>query len=91
MRGGTEGKIAPLVTVKVSQQMETATLLAEALLHTILQQGRELQVLLADSVALIILLLACQVLIATIHLHTPNLIEYDVHPSSGAHYAKVHF
>ena len=53
--------------------METATLLAEALLHTILQQGRELQVLLADSIALIILLLASQILIATIHLHTNHI------------------
>jgi len=73
VRGGTEEKVTPLVTVKVSQQMETATLLAEALLHTILEQGRQLQVLLADSVALIVLLLACQVLIATIHLHTNHI------------------
>ena len=58
----------PLISIKVSQQVEAATLLAEALLHAILEQRGQLQVLLADAIPLVVLLLACQVFVATIHL-----------------------
>ena len=61
-------RVAPLITVKVSQQMEAATLLAKALLDPILEEGRQLQVLLADAITLVVLLLACEILIAAIHL-----------------------
>lgn len=48
--------------------MEAAALLAEALLDAILEQRGQLQMLLADPVALIVLLLHRQVLAAAIHL-----------------------
>jgi hypothetical protein len=48
--------------------MKAATLLAEALLHAILQERRQLQVLLTDAISLVVLLLACQILIAAVNL-----------------------
>ena len=48
--------------------MKTTALLAEALLHAVLQEGGQLQVFLADAVALVILLLACKIFIAAVNL-----------------------
>ena len=60
---------APLVAVKVGEQVEAAALLAEALLQPVLQQAGQLEVLLADTVALIIFFLNTQVLLAAVHLN----------------------
>ena len=46
----------PFVAIKLCEEVEATALLAEALLHAILQQRGQLQVLLADPVALVILL-----------------------------------
>ncbi len=62
--------------------MEAAALLAEALLDAVLQEGRQLQMLLADAVALVVLLLACKVLIAAIHLQWMLLFSEMRPPSS---------
>ena len=59
---------APLVTVKVCQDVETAALLAKPLLYPILEQGRQLQMLLTNAIALIVLLFLCKILVAAIHL-----------------------
>ena len=78
--------------------MKTTALLAEALLHAVLQEGGQLQVFLADAVALVILLLTCKIFIAAVNLrircqlwyfHTPaNLLPLlsSEHATSPAYF-----
>lgn len=60
----------PLVTVKVSQNVESAALLAEALGNTILDQAAELEMVWTNPVTLIVLLGRAQVIIAAVNLLT---------------------
>lgn len=58
----------PFVSIKISQQMESATLLTEALQFAIFQQRHPLQVILAYPVPLVILLFLVQILAASLDL-----------------------
>ena len=58
----------PLAAVKVGQQVEAPALLAEALGDAVLEQAAQLQVLLADAVALVVHLGMAQVLAAVLDL-----------------------
>lgn len=51
------GACVPFIAIKFCEEVEATTLLAKALLHAVLQQRGQLQVLLADPVALVVLLL----------------------------------
>ena len=58
----------PFVAVERRQLVEPPALLAEALQLVVLHEAAQLQVLLADAVALIVLLLLPDVLLAALHL-----------------------
>ena len=58
----------PLAAVKVGQQVEAPALLAEALGDAVLEQAAQLQVLLADAVALVVHLGMAQILAAVLDL-----------------------
>lgn len=67
----------PFVAIKICKHMKSATLLAEALFDSVFDQRRQLKVVFADAVALVVLLLLGEVFLTPIHLrsHIKRKIE----------------
>ena len=84
MSASLEGvqQVPPLVGIKVGEEVEAAALLAKSLLKSVLNQGAELEVGAAETIALIVLLLLGQVLLAAVHLpkHCVHQTENWVSP-----------